>query len=172
MANQEALVSYLGDYIANLTRDEGEMVFSEDGYATKDEWFKARRPPESKLILPAWERQDDLVEKLSMLLAKGDDFRNVIDSRHVLDAIALTDWVIRRIPKMVEHAYRTPASADMNFVIDWFEDRALRWVPRAAVMRAMSPRGITKQTLDPILATIRISNPAANPCRAKTISSS
>jgi hypothetical protein len=155
---------------ALLLLEEAEFILDEEARQVHDDWYMNAQPPEDSVLLPSFNRADDLIYKLSLILAlaewpgfdsPADEDGNItydctIHKEHVLEAIELWNSLVGDIHETVAVANSNPQTTDVRIVADAI--RKAGRLGRAELQRKVIGRGINKERLDKALETLKASD--------------
>jgi hypothetical protein len=144
---------WLTGYLAHLTQVAGEFTWDPDADAYHDWWYTNRREPENPLLWHYYEHGDNLVHKLGMVLALSDGYSLVGSYDHMVNAVALYEWLWRELPGVLEFAHRTPEVERLEMVADAIS--AVPFIDHVRLLRRMTSRGVTRDQLQAIINTLR-----------------
>ena len=128
------------------------MYFDDEAAAFRKKWYVSRPDPTEELLWPFFERQDDHVIKLSMILALADG-RMVMCKRDVEEAVALTMMVYSRLPQLLEYAHRTPDTEMMAWLSEILRNKE-GWISHSLLLKKASNRGANKTKFTEFISTL------------------
>lgn len=143
-----AVQAHLHARFAHLCGVAGEFVLTSDAQELHDHWYEERPRPVDEAILPSWRREDDLVYKLSMLVAcaEGLDEGLVVTAKQWTRARQLAARAMRNVPALIRYASQTPETEKLDMVARTIQ-RAGR-IPHSVLLRALSGRGVDAKMLN------------------------
>lgn len=100
----EATAKRLQNHLEHLLTLEGEMRFDPRALALHEEWYLTRPEPTDEILLPSWRREDDMVRKISMLLAMAEpDPQPIILPHHAAEAQQIVAETARQLPIVIDY---------------------------------------------------------------------
>lgn len=148
-----------------LTLEEGEFTLDEAAQAVHDKWYIEGKPPDESVLLPAFNKADALIYKLSLLLALAEwpgremigedgisEYDNIIHDYHVREAIELWESLTGDMPETIKLANTNPQSQDVEHVRAVIRGHGK--ITRSMLMNRVVGKGIVKERLDKALATL------------------
>lgn len=159
----EEVRAHLVQRVEALTWLEGMYRLNAEAQAWHDAWYMARIAPSEKLYDPAFNRGDEMVYKLALLLALADwpgEFDEAgysphaatIEVRHLEEAVELWDSLVFDLPETIKVSAASPETNDMKIVQDVLE-RA-RTMDRSTLSQRVSAYGLNKDRLDKALMSL------------------
>jgi len=149
--------AYLVQYASALCNITGTITMSDAAKAHHVAWYMKRPEPEDEMLQAFFARSDDLVLKLASLLALADNLGMVIEVRHLVGAIRLSNWVMNGLPEMLEYAHRTPETEMLQWLSTYLKghcSNGTRSVSHTAVLKAASNRGANSERLRDLMKTL------------------
>jgi len=154
---------HLVSRVEALTWLEGDYRLSPQAQRWHDAWYMERIAPTEKLYDAAFNRGDEMVYKLALLLAIADwpgeftpeghcDHEAKIELRHVEEAVELWDSLLYDLPETIKVSSASPETHDMKIVLEHI-DRA-GTITRADLTRRVSGYGLNKDRIDKALLTL------------------
>ena len=144
--------AWLRDYLSYLTTITAKIVEDEDAKELFEWWTMNRPDPEDELLAPTWEN-DAKVHQLATVLALADDFRVKITHQDMENAIILFDWLQEQLSMVLPYVARGDHAEKMDLVEKYLESQ--REVRQTSIMRYATNRGISREALKGILATLK-----------------
>ena len=145
--------------------DDAEFVLNDEALKVHDDWYLNEKPPDDSVLLPAFNRSDDLIYKLSLLLAIAEwTGRDTVDEhggivydatiydRHVKEAIELWRAMLYDMPATIRVANANPQMVDVDIVRHVV--RRAGTMARSEMMTRVVGKGINKDRLDRALETL------------------
>lgn len=159
----EAVKAHLKERVEALTWLEGGYRLSEEAQVWHDQWYMKRIAPAEKLYDPAFNRGDEMVYKLALLLALADwpgsfdtggisNHEPIIEIKHLEEAVELWDGLVWDLPETIKVSAASPETGDMKVVQDVL-DRA-GTMERTPLMRKVSSYGLNKERLDAAIVSL------------------
>lgn len=151
----DVINEWLSQYLAALTSVQGAM--SLDTYADELHtwWIETRSEPVDEMLWHFYTHGDNLVLKLAMVLALADQYKLVIEYKHMAGAIDLYEWVLAQLPNVLEFAHFNPERERIDLLAAYFQRNGHDWLPHVDVLRFASNRGMArdvfKMTLDTLI---------------------
>ena len=150
----DQVITYLKRAARRISTLEGKFSFTDEALAVKDRWYNTRPAPDDPAHLPTWKRQDDLVRKLSMVLAVCDEGYDLQGTgRHVRHAIRLLEGLTTSLHHIIAYASQTVESAALEVVRDYI--KLAGEIPHSALLKKVGHRGIHADQLSRLLVTLR-----------------
>jgi hypothetical protein len=111
----EELKAIIAQRIKHLTEIEGEIQVSDEAWAWHDKWYTSRTTPEDRNMRPSFNRADEMLLKLAMLLCLAewdsigdpDGFEGVIQVRHMEGALELWESIAATLPVILRSSMTT-----------------------------------------------------------------
>ena len=148
----QAVRGWMLDYLTYLSTLGGPMTMTPDAELYHDWWYQNRPEPTDELMWNFYEHGDNLVIKLSMLNALSDNYAFAIDYHHMVNAIALYEWVASELSGVLAYASRAPEAETMDAIGEWV--RRHTYVTFTATAKFASKRGITSDRLSQLIRTL------------------
>jgi len=153
-ADYDSVNDWLTQYLNSLTWVEGEMVMDDYAEELHAWWIETRPEPTDEMLWHFYTHGDNLLIKLAMNLALADGFKLVIEYHHMQGAIALYEWVLSHLGRVLEFAHYNPEVERLELLADVIRRAAGEWVYHSAALRHVSNRGVTKDSFDALLRTL------------------
>lgn len=142
----------------------GSYQLSKEAQERHDAWYMDRPAPKESVLEPTFNRADEMVYKLALLLAIADwpgtfdDEGNVtgheavIQLEHLNEAIELWDSLAMEIPATIRVANMSAQTRDVDIAEDAI--KRAKTITRHELMRSVNNRGLNKERLDKALDTL------------------
>lgn len=132
--------------LANL---KGKMKLTKKARAVLDHWYMTRPEPENDNMASIWQRQHDMVYKVSTIYSLCVDYSLVIKSDMVSQAIE----DVSRAEEDAKVVIRAADATETSDVIDVVRRIILRsrYLPESALMKECTKRGISKRAMNDAL---------------------
>lgn len=153
-ADYDEVNGWLTQYLNALTWVEGEMTMDTAADELHTWWIETRNEPVDDMLWHFYTHGDNLLIKLAMNLALADDLKLVIEYGHMLNAIALYEWVNAHLPEVLQFAHRTPDTERLDLVLDTVRRWRGDWAAHSDVLRQVSNRGVTREHFESIIKTL------------------
>lgn len=143
---------------------EGGYTLSDEARRYHDEWYMGRPEPQESVMEPAFNRADEMVYKLSLLLAiaswqgtfdsEGNVFGHepLIELNHLQEAIHIWDNLAAEMPGTIRMANASTQSKDVDRLAEVISH--YKQIMRSDLMRIVSSRGLNAERLDKALTTL------------------
>lgn len=148
---------YLVEYAKALCNVSGTVVLSDDARAHHEKWYMHRSEPTDEMLQAFHARSDDLVLKLSCLLALADGISMTIERKHLIQAIRLSNWIMQGLPDMLEYAHRTPETEMLAWLSHYLRTRCSNGtssVSHTVALKAATNRGAKKDGFRDLVTTL------------------
>ena len=148
----DALMAQLVERLAELQHVEGECRLTEDAQAVRQQWLALRDKPTDEMLRPAYQRDDDMLLKLCMVLSACEREDGVITAEHVSKARSLVLEARRSLPNLVTMAHMRPGN-DGILVLESVL-RSHQRLTRSQLTRLTASRGLSAFQQDQFITTL------------------
>ena len=145
------VVEYLRDAFNNLMRVKGRFYMAADAYENERDWYKTRPMPDEDRMKPFWQREQDAILKIAMVLSACESFDMIIKMRHLITARNLITQVRKRLPMVMSAAAGTQYTGSMRWVESYLKRYVGEWVRRTDLARRARGVHINAKLLDQII---------------------
>jgi hypothetical protein len=156
--DHEEVRAHLQRRVQDLSSVEGYFELDAEAQVVHDAWYVNEKPPDESALLPAFNRADALIYKLSLLLAlaewTGEDMAvdEYIRRRHVEEAIDLWNSLLYDMPDTIKAANANPQGQDVEIVRKFV--KAAKSMTRSELMVKVGGKGLNADRLDKALMTL------------------
>ena len=138
--------------ICRLKTVNGEFVMTPEAEDVLHQWLSNREVPEDELLRPAYQRDEELVLKLCVILAASDGPVQQITRQHIVRARWLVSEARAAQPSMVALSYSRPQNEGMSFVRDLI--RKSGCMSQTTLVKKSWPRGLDSDAIKKITWTL------------------
>lgn len=151
-ANYDDLIDQLHVHLTRMSVLSGECIVTSEAQDVREQWLENREVPDDEFLRPAYQRDDDLLLKLAVVLCAGESDELIIHRRHVARARTLVAEARASLPMLVNLAHTTSQSDAMGAVITLMKRSG--YVTHAHLLKVMSNRGVTADMLRKYITTL------------------
>lgn len=155
------VIQHLKERVSGYARLKGSFHYTAEAKALHDAWYLARVEPQEALEEPAFNRADEMVYRLSLLIRLAqmdvtDDslvHGHTIGATHFQEALTLWDSLAAELPNTLRKASATERTAS----VDWVEETLKRnkAMDHSTLLKRASNRGMDRDLLRSAIETLK-----------------
>ena len=155
----ETVKAYLQERVQALTEIEGPFHLDPEAIAWHDQWYRSRQAPDDRQLQPSFNRGDELLHKLSILIALSEwdhqavyDVPPIITKAHMTRALGMLETVLMEMPEVLRLASATPQTKNMDVVGEMIYKA--RIIDRSNLTKKCATKGLDAKDVDRALMTL------------------
>lgn len=153
----EEVREYLKWRVAEYTFLEGPFTMTDEATAYRREWYRKRPAPQEQALEPSFNRADEMVHRLALLLRLAEiDSRHEADRtvglKHLEEAIELWDCVSQDVPHVARLAHATKESTEVEITAEFIRRKG--YIGHSELLRKVGGRGMNKDMLKKAIETL------------------
>lgn len=143
--------------VAEYTWLEGPFPLTDKAKACHKDWYKALRKPEDKLLLPAYHRADEMVYRLSLIMALGEIYNRyderAIDVQHIEEGIELWESVALELPGVLHLAASTIQTNHIDIIARFIKHRKV--IEHSTLLKLVGNHGMNAHDFKKAIETLK-----------------
>lgn len=158
-SDYDQVKAYLQERVQAFTEVEGAFQLDDSARRWHEDWYRKRVAPEDKQLQPSFNRGDEMLHKLAILIAlsewdhaASDNVPASITAAHLQRACGYLDQVIMEMPEIFRQAAATPQTKNIDVVADIIFRKKI--IDRTSLMKLASSKGLDKDDLNRALANL------------------
>jgi hypothetical protein len=154
--NLSGLIQACQTRLEKIATISGACTVTADAQAVRTQWLKNREVPDDEFLKPAYQRDDDLLMKLAIILSVGESDELVIDRQHIAKARTLVAEARTALPMLVNLAHTTSQSDGLGWTMAILKRSGA--VTEKRLLSVLSNRGITADMLRKYITTLEVAD--------------
>jgi len=151
-ANYTTIIKQVHVHLSRIATLSGAYTVTDDASDVRKQWLEHRDVPDDEFLRPAYQRDDDLLMKLSVILSAGESDSRVIERRHLARARSLVAEARASLPMLVNLAHTTTQSDGLGATMVLL--RRTGYMMHTQLVKILAKRGITAELLRKYITTL------------------
>lgn len=154
--NMSALSSQCQAHLQRIAICSGVCSVTDDAQDVRQQWLRNREVPEDEFLRPAYQRDDDLLMKLAMILSVAESDKLVIERTHIARARTLVAEARASLPMLVNLAHATSQSDGLGSTMSLLKRSG--YMTQANLLKVLAGRGVTAEMLRKYICTLELAD--------------
>jgi len=150
---QQMLFTQLQAHLQRISMCSGAYSVTADAQDVRTQWLAHREVPDDEFLRPAYQRDDDLLMKLAMVLSAGESDSLVIERKHMARARSLVAEARVSLPMLVQLAHTTTHSDGLGAAMVLL--RRSGYMMHTQLVKVLAKRGVTAEVLRKYITTLQ-----------------